>query len=84
MICSIIQVCAFLGMQALKNWFDPGIERYCVPLYLVSFSLKSTLIWLSYRQRENAQFSKAKNTPLILKYSEKCNSAVTRSRDQNY
>ena len=32
MICNISHVCAFLGMQTLKNWFDPGVGRYCITL----------------------------------------------------
>ena len=31
MICNIIHVCVFLGMQNLRN---PGVGKYCIPLYL--------------------------------------------------
>ena len=42
-ISSIIHVRGILGHAELQNWFDPGVGRYCIPIYLVKIPF-----WESY------------------------------------
>ena len=35
MICKYHSRVNILGHADPQNWFDPGVGRYCIPLYLI-------------------------------------------------